>query len=251
MQVSIWSAFSSNHSSRFTVVGIFQTPEQAEQAAGVFMNLLQSVVDWYNLPENADARDELEGSEPEPTPPERALAKQLAIYWGPLSLDWLWVGINDHEPVKVLDNLVFLDGTESESGAYPADAVIERLGGQAFVNGDKDDEGREITSVELNLTCVAPDEAAAEAIEIATSDPFRTPVKTQDPGSQSPWIAFAGRPDVSIQAGKMRRTGRVLAFNCQFSQIAFDFPDMLAYLRDRGCVDFQYQFTEKNFFEEE
>lgn len=251
MQIFIWSAFSSNHSSRFTVVGVFQSPEQAQQAAGVFTSLRQSVVDWYQQPDNFAAREELAISEPEPTPPELALAKQLGIYWGPLSLDWLWVGIDDHEPVKVLDNVVFLDGSDSESGAYPANEVIQRLGGQALVAGDKDDEGIETTTVELKLSCSAPDEATAQAIEIVISEIVINPYQNAKQAFDTRWLNFVGPAECLIYEGKMQRAGKAIVVSCIFQDIAGGFPVLLAYLRAHGCTDIRYEFTEKNAREED
>jgi len=250
MQVSIWSAFSSNHSSRFTVVGVFETPEQAQAAANKITGQLRSIVDWYHQPENADARDEwMDGREP--SPPEFAIAEQLGIEWPELSLDWLWFDDKGHSPVKVVDNLVFIDGTESELGAHPADSLVRHVGGLALVDGDKDTYGNEITSLVLTLNCTTPDEAAAEAIEAETNSYLRSRDEYGHPTFQTPWVSYSESTAYSVFYGQVRRTGRELVFTGGFFHVGDGFPALLSYLRARGCTDIRYDFVEKNAIEEE
>jgi hypothetical protein len=240
VKLTIWQGFSSNHSSRFTVVGVFESPEKAAQAAKVFTDLRQAVTDWYNQPENAAARQDWAIGEFDPTPPELALAERMQIAWGFYAADWLWVGMADHEPVEVVDSLLILDGTESEAGAHPADRLIERLGGRAVVNGAKDDEGDE-TIAELSLTCLAPSEAAAEHIEHVVTDLDIRP----DASLPNSWPHFIGPPGASILAGQLQRDGRTLSITCQFYHIATSLQGLLTYLHDHGCTDIRYNFTEK------
>src|SRR5689334_1034712 len=102
MQISIWSAFSSNHSSGFTVVGVFSTPEHAQDAADILNSLLRSIFAWYQQPGTPKFGEQYGEA---PSPPERAIAAALQITWSPATLDWLGFDEQSQGPIKVVDNL--------------------------------------------------------------------------------------------------------------------------------------------------
>src|SRR5690242_8871809 len=118
MQVKVWQSFSSNHSAAFTLVGVFKTPAEAEAAAAWLRELVQAILE---AGEAAEYNDEPVVS---PTEPEKLAARSLGMAWGSSGIDW--VNTND-DPVTTLENLVFIDGSQSSIGAPPTDVLIERL----------------------------------------------------------------------------------------------------------------------------
>jgi len=86
MRIKIWQEFSSNNSARFTVVGIFETASAAQTATDKLMNMIRSILDWYQKSENAGLQEQWDSMPP--SPPEIQIAKQYNINWSPISLDW-------------------------------------------------------------------------------------------------------------------------------------------------------------------
>jgi hypothetical protein len=245
MKRSIWSAFSSNHSASFTVVGVFSSPEHAQEASEILTALLRTIFDWYHKPENWAAREAWESGSTEPSPAELAIAQQLGIAWPEESLDWLWFDVPNYEPVNVMDNLVFIEGPESALGAHPADDLVRCVGGQPLISGSVGGPEEKANSLWVILNCTAPDEAAAEAIERTTSDIELNPDQYRDQALDARWPNFVGPAGCSIYEGTIHRTGRALVFMCTFLDISKGFPALLAYLRDRGCIDIRYEFIEQ------
>jgi len=79
MRVKIWQQFASNHSSNFTAVGRFDTPEQAAQARHTFEEMLRAI---YAEQRHQDiAPDSL-------TSIEQYYSHMLQVEWNPGTLDW-------------------------------------------------------------------------------------------------------------------------------------------------------------------
>lgn len=245
MRIKIWQEFSSNNSARFTVVGIFETPTAAKNAADKLMDMIKSIVEWYQKPENVDLQEQWDSLPP--TPPEIQIAKQYNIRWSEISLDWVWVDTDGNGPVKTFENIVFVDGTESWLGSSPADKLIQKLGGKALVDGtiaiDEMGETHTFGTVNIELSCIAPDETIAIKISSGIvayqnrmkEDPqkmFETPWGTSDPREHS---AFHGA---------VLRDGKNLKINGSFFHIAQGFPALINYLKNNGCDEINYAFIE-------
>ena len=95
MRIRVWRQFSSNHSSHFTVVGRFESEEQAREATGRFVSVLEAIDEWRRAPENQkwiEEQEHLDGgfSTNIPlTPPEIEFSKQYDVDWGRYSIDWI------------------------------------------------------------------------------------------------------------------------------------------------------------------
>lgn len=245
MRIKIWQEFSSNNSARFTVVGIFETASAAQTATDKLMNMIRSILDWYQKSENASLQEQWDSMPP--SPPEIQIAKQYNINWSPISLDWAWVDSDGNGPVKAFENIVFVDGTESWLGSSPADKLIQNLGGKALVDGtitiDEMGETDTFGTVNIELSCIAPDEGIAEKIHTGIlayqnarkEDPqrlFETPWGTPDPREYSSFHGIA------------LRDGRNLRIDGSFFHIAQGFPALINYLRNNGCEEIKYSFIE-------
>ena len=68
MKITVWQQFSSNHSSRFTIVGVFNTLTVAENAAAEIRGILQKIQQWHeDNPEKSEALyEEADGEWPPP-----------------------------------------------------------------------------------------------------------------------------------------------------------------------------------------
>lgn len=132
MKIQIWQQWSSNHSARFTVIGQFKTPTEAQQAAAVLRQDLRRIHNWH-IEHDGERYGHISG---DLTPVELELAEKYGVEWAALAVDWAYFD-DEHgfEPVSVFQNWVFIDGTNSDIGAHPADKLIQKLGGDAYVQG--------------------------------------------------------------------------------------------------------------------
>lgn len=169
MRISIWQQFSSNHSARFTIVGHFENTQQANKAADELRHILKSIVDWNEThPELAEMWNS--GDLPEPTEPEVQFSKQYGVNWGESAIPWFW-----QAKVITLDNIVFVDSDgQADDGAQPFHSLVAKLGARVFIEGqiEWDDAWRQVS---VELSCSAPNEAVAQAIEREVKPYFEPP----------------------------------------------------------------------------
>ncbi len=252
MQVSLWQAFSSNHSAYFTVVGVFKTPAEAAAAAERVQTLVNDIIEWRR----SQGRS-YEVNEP-PTPPEVAIAQELGIDWGEASLDWVELDEAGEPSVSTLDRLVFINGPQSGWGAHPADYLLQKLGGVTAINGDVGVEGFEsgtLAQTILQLTCLAVDEAAAAEIAAAVRRHLASglPPGETEPreglylaGINTPWRTFGRAGHLSSFFGELVQEGRRLTFmNGRFEGLADGLSALWAYLRAWGCTEIEYSVREE------
>src|SRR5690349_18626426 len=91
MRVTLWQQFSSNHSSHFTVVGEFPTPEAAQEAAQRLRAFFDEINAWFEKPENVSLKERRdEGQLWAMSQPEREVSQQYGIAWPEYTLDWIW-----------------------------------------------------------------------------------------------------------------------------------------------------------------
>lgn len=243
MRIRIWQEFSSNNSARFTVVGLFETPTAAKNAAEKLMNMIKSIVEWYQK----NAEPEAQWDSPPPSPPEIQIAKQYNIKWSEISLDWAWIDNDGNGPVKAFENIVFVDGTDSWLGSSPADKLVQLMGGKVLVDGvitlDLIGEPGTYGTVNLELLCIAPNVNVSEKIfnEIVayqnrmkedSQRMFETPWGTRDPMEHSAFF------------GTVLKDGRNLKISGSFFHIAQGFPALINYLKNQGCDEINYSLIE-------
>lgn len=162
MKISIWQQFSSNHSSHFMLVGLFQTPMAAQVASERIQAVLTQIAKWHEA--NPEISEQIHKNYVEEedliSPPEKIFAKAYQIKW---DLPILWF---DNYKMTIYEQLIFIESKrQAETGAHPMDELINRLDGQAFIQGDLLgwDERNELR---FELKCSAPD--SETAVKIAT-----------------------------------------------------------------------------------
>jgi hypothetical protein len=242
MKVSVWQGFSSNHSARFTVVGVFASSEAAQWAANTINALAQAVAEWYQDPENDWALDAANsGGVQEPTPVEDAFAEQYGLDWGPYAVDWLWLHADEQKPAYSLHNLALVDGTESAFGAHPADKIVERLGGLALIDGTVIPD-EEYANILVYGTCLAPDEATAEKFVQRLQPLHLSPTTWAQQEYQS---TKTGYRKTTHLAAQLRREGRRLFIERgNLTPFCYGFFNLVGHLQWLGCSDFEYMLAE-------
>jgi hypothetical protein len=264
LRLSIWEQFSSNHSSRFTVVGVFHSADEANRAADTIMAVRQATNDWLKSPENDELRERVEngGFAILPAaPPECEFAVKMGITWE-------YSRVNDWYFAIAFDDLLFIDGSESSMGARPMDEIVARLGGRVYTEGTtattveestlpgKDtaqlyfEDAGPHTRLTTAVTCKAPSETVAAEIEREFAEYLTRSCSPDNPDTpeaifNTPWQAYQEENFYSSVDGLLHRDGSKLSFvNLSFFDITGGFPAMIKYLRAKGCEDVRYEFVQ-------
>jgi hypothetical protein len=156
MRLTLWQQFSSNHSARFTVVGQFETIEQAQRAYGEFNEFADKIVAWYHAHPELD-EGWVSGDPPEPTEPELQFNQQYKVEWDEYSVAWF------PQTIRLLhDNLVIIDsdGQSDGNGANPFHLLMQKMGGKVVVEGDIFHGEGIRSNFSMDLQCVASDETS-------------------------------------------------------------------------------------------
>lgn len=230
MRLSLWQQFSSNHSASFTLVGTFETAEQAAKAADTARDMITRIVNYWNRLDE-DRREEMyelvvEAGDLSPT--EKRLRKQHGLENWDTGIDWI-----AHDPDAALDAVtlfertVFIENTEDTwSGGIPFDALLEKLGGTIVRRVESDS-----TEIPVVITCSAPDEATAQRL-------------IEETGYD------ANRPGLEIRianqfaaARKVERDGLNMRYELSaVTDLPQALPAIVNYLRQQGCEDVAYRF---------
>src|SRR5947208_2560374 len=130
MRISIWQQFSSNNSSDFTVVGVFETPEAAQRAANDVRQMIETIIAWWA--QHQDQSHEYSWADENPTPPEAEIGKRFGFVW-PGAVEWY----GQASVEVVLDRLVYITttGFQPDTAGEPFDKVLTGLGGQGLLDG--------------------------------------------------------------------------------------------------------------------
>jgi hypothetical protein len=233
MKMSIWQQYSSNHSGSVTIVGTFESPDAARAAAATLDGILTDLIAWHERPENK--RNPLPVDAP-PPPPEADLIRRYK-----LQVDRNFGFTEDVRAsirVQAVDRVVLLNiGETWNEPPPPLVQLVERLGGQE-VSREFEIDGTYITTVDVHLTCVAPDESAAGAIYSPIHAYFQDPAGYA--GEYYPWEG----DDVTDARGSVQRDGARLIFDLRFYQLRAGLPAFVAFLTAKGCSQITYTLTE-------
>ncbi|MBZ0318507.1 MAG: hypothetical protein K8L91_18990 [Anaerolineae bacterium] len=176
MRISIWQQFASNHSNSFTVVGEFESVEDAQNAADKLRASLQPILDWY------DTNPEIEFNA-DPIPPELAIGKSYGVEWE-LRHDWL-PGRTVGEVVSVLDNRIIIISEETWSPHEPLDQILVKLGATVRLEGAFSD-----TLLLVDIVCECPNEATATNLRQTLLEFMAAENAFPYAQSPIPWIAY-------------------------------------------------------------
>ncbi len=243
MRISIWQQFSSNHSADFTVVGVFQSPEQAIHCADAITDVLKSI---HNAQKERESQEQVQSETI--TAVEIELSKQWDVEWNHSTLDWAW---EYNYAIRHLDNYVFIENVEGETwcGAKSMDQLVVRLGGTPIVQ--EEETGNFIMS---DVSFTATDESIALEIEAELNVLFGTG-EINEEGFRDldwdrvppPWASFSEdrrelrQSNSQICEGYLSRTGkRISLTELAFFHIGYGLPALIAYLEANGCIEIDY-----------
>ncbi len=215
MEISVWQQFSSNHSGSFRIVGVFDTPQDAEKAAAEIKSILEKIQQWHDSnPEKAEVLYDqwAEGNwPPELSEIEKELAKQYQLRW-PGGIDWF----GQAKIHILLGHILAVDSERQvDWGPEPFDQIINRLGGYGLVAGS-DIGGQPYGKIIVRVSCEAPDMATAE--EIVTE-------KTTQWESES-----------------VRSYQQRLSFEWDYYEGIWDLEELVNYLKQWQCTRIEYLF---------
>jgi hypothetical protein len=132
MKLTLWQQFSSNHSANFTVVGQFETVEEAQRAEDEINRFTRDVLTyWQGLSEEERAAKwDRVWQHCELTPPEIKWRDELGLTEYTRGIDWIREEIVLEKAVSRYKNLVFVrDGASTRTGRQPFDEMLRHLGG--------------------------------------------------------------------------------------------------------------------------
>lgn len=226
MHISIWQQRASNHSSSFTIVGTFESPEKANEAAATVEGIIKDFIDWYERPENADL-DML----PWDAPPTSFEAELISKY--DLKADRHFTFTEDVRgsiSVSAVDRLAVIDvGLTLDEPPMLLISLLGRLGSQS-VTTTFDAESVFVDATMVNVTCNAPDAVVAEMIRHSVQTYFvRTTRETPLWGG-----------DNTGARGGVLRDGTGLTLDVYFGDIRYGLPALISYLESHGCQRIAY-----------
>lgn len=254
MKLTLWQQFSSNHSSHFTIIGVFPSPDAAQQTANRLLQLLQQIDDWFEQPENAAAKTRRQHYyETAPvSDPEKQISEQYAIPWYSYSLDWIY----NRRGIVVSDRFVFIYPGETWQGAKPLADLLAKFGSETGIQGyveDKTEPNRVVNArLMFNIDCLASDEAAAQAIVDDITTYLKATVDDPQGTHDTPWTA--NLPSYSAFSGEISLAGREIHFHRAYfsTHPAAYFPMFLAYLKEKGChmtaCTFEVEYQEHPYY---
>jgi hypothetical protein len=224
MKLTIWQQFSSNHSSHFHIVGVFDTSAAAQKAADELRQIFKQIEDWHEQnPEKSEALMERwsRGEWPQAVSEiEEILAEKYGVRWTN-GIEWFW----DARLELLLDHIVHIStGGQTDSGPEPFDEIIERLGGYGLVTG-ADVGGTPFGKIIVYLSCVAPDIETAEMI-----------VKEQTKDSNNKF------KQTLKHTNKVSNSGTALNFSWDFDSSFWKLDRLVKELKDNKCTDIGYSF---------
>jgi hypothetical protein len=211
MQISLWQQFSSNNSTSYTVVGVFDSAESVQRASRTLSLIGQQIKDWYEKhPQAFDQWDE--GWPYPPSTVEQQIGQEYGFDWKE-GADWPFNNVE----IRILNNLLFVETKipRPDLGPTALNLLILKLGGSFFVEGSQ--YGETIGRLRIEITCTAPDSEVAAAI-----------VKRES------WPEFC----------------TVTEDNLQLTILIVDtyeyggFPQILFDLQAQGCTDIQVEFDQ-------
>jgi hypothetical protein len=225
MHVSIWHQFSSNHSADFTIVGTFQTPDDAQTAAADLLHILTTISAWYR-----DHKRTLSGSHLVPCPPELHFAQHYNIDWGDHGIDWITAG-REPESIHTFDTLVIVENIGGTyTGVSPFDRLLRRMGASIVYEQENLD-----LALYVNVTCIAPNASTAERLVSLA----QAALTEEDRTKAMPGIDYLGD-------GIFERDGQRVSFrDLWHPTLHVELPRMIAYLEDQGCTDITYEVVAK------
>jgi hypothetical protein len=218
MKISLWTQFSSNHSSNFTVIGRFGTSQEAQKVYATLRDWMQKIV--------FEAKTS-------PSETEIEISQTYNLEWYEDGLDWNGTPNSiDNIMMQIGNDVLLTCPIETWDSPIPLVGLMWKLGAR---KADYEESDRLYLSI--YLTCTAPDETAAESFT-KTANPFLI----DHNALHTPWSDDFG----ALCWGRARYKGTLLEMHLQFVKIEVGLNTLLNYLQQRGFTDIQYGFRQQH-----
>jgi hypothetical protein len=263
MRISLWQQFSSNHSARFTVVGTFDSPAKANEAAAELQRILARIETWWGelSPEEWNKwRDKTETSEL--TPPEHEFSQHYKVDW-PFTINWYTWASWHHEnsPVTVFEKFVFVESPHYYiwHGPQPFEELMIRFGANVALESDESQSHTDETLL-LNVRCTLPSDAeTAILLYESFNEDFAFHRDSPWDDSYHPNIDYPFNYDlviakfpVGVRVYEVERQDDYLYLYGidimdvysipESDRLAKILPKLADFLRKEGCTDIQFSF---------
>jgi hypothetical protein len=207
MKVTLWQQFSSNHSNGFSVVGVFETVEDAQKAKARIQKLIDDVTDWHNNNPPSGISE-----------PERKILKDFKIEWD----ERPYIDRNTQD-LAIYDNIVEItSASDSWVRMRPFELLLQKLGadvgGWEFLTIDADEE---TYLFKLTVSCITPDENTASKI-----------IK-----DEKEFVVETNRGSITQEGNKLTLDGIYFGI--------YELRRIKAYLKGLKCTDIEYMLKKE------
>lgn len=236
MKLTLWQQFSSNHSSSFTVVGTFESPQKAQSAATQLNALFKEVFRWYDKHPGQKALDMYDP----PTSPERAIIEQFNI-----QTDWN-LGVSSQSvrkslSIKATEHILLLhiSATSWNHAHENLAKLVSKFGSLKTGRHSLLDSGIYNPGLNISLNAQAPDGAVGRRVY----DEIRTAIDHIDPDEDElvlPWVEHCYISEMPT----VEWDGHILTISAGFKRLADNLLAFIAHLKVEGFTDFDLEFTE-------
>lgn len=237
MRVSIWQQFSSNHSSKFTVVGRFGSPEQAEAVAQKLREWMKTIF-WAEKPLGRLTETELK------------ISRDYDLEWYKDGINWKFdptqlPEIDISHIVRRIHNDVFLIcSEETYDNPNPFVGLMWKLGARKT-----DFSSGESSYLSIELICIAPSkEIARHFYDQMLAYLKRSANIGHD--LETPWWT-KNSEDFTEARGAVGIVERKIRLMLQFYETGYGLCELVNYLEENGFTDIEYKFYRASFWSEQ
>jgi hypothetical protein len=242
MSISIWQQWASNHSGGFTLVGIFQSDEEAEKAKDELWKMIQAIRnEHYGEPEEIPLWEDVKVWPPSLSV-EQQIAKHFDIEW-PHHIEWVDDGEFFGDDTVTQDgSIVFVDAYSwAHQGPQPFDAIMAKLG--ARVSAEVHEcRGHEDVYLLFNIECEAQTPEQAEWLELVFEDFTGSGTLSALHGLVDAYAHEILPPD--LLHNQSMRQGTQLSFTkVRLGEVTY-LARFVKWLENEGCTNISCEFVE-------
>lgn len=208
MKIKVWQQFSANHSGRYSVVGIFDTPQDAKEAAKLIGSTLG---EWA-----------IQKTEP---------------YVADNYTSWLFSAEPPESVIYYFDRLLMI-GSGLHETWDPVAPILDLL---HLLTVDTAYHYSESVVLYVTILCVAPNDDVSGQLFDAVNIYLRSKRSSKNP---PPWQVD---PNTFVDAyGTIEQQDETLLMQLEFFFPSEGLPPLLAYLSKYGCTDFDFDIIDSN-----
>jgi hypothetical protein len=241
MKISIWRQFSSNHSGGFTVIGKFQSKEEADKLADEIRTLIKTIKEDTSSISPVIGEDDTYLTSNPPTEKEIAIANYYGIEWK-IHIDWAVGDAN----VTQFDNYVVISDhpAQSQNGGVYIDQIVAKFTNEVYV-----EKNYGTNCIAVKLTCAVSDIAKTTHLFKVLDKYFFEVRAERGHLVKPPWHdittkiyehdPFVASDDLFYGYVHQDKTN-LLFSSLKFHQIGYGLPALIAYLKQERGSNIEY-----------